>query len=217
MSSPLSAMRPVADAGNTEAQFVVGRIFLEKKDGANAAHYFRRAAECNHAESLFYLGCMLREGYLVNKDLPEAVRLCQKAANLGHADAQLLLAAMYGCGSGVAQSIDMAHTLCERAAAQGLPAATEALEHLRDDYADALMLTCLQAAVVRKNADECNELIKRMTDTNVRFFCSKMCLACASPTPGLRCKKCRIARFCGPDCMASAFSMHKVHCKQWSK
>lgn len=93
------------------------------KDVAEAAKWFRMAAEQGHAAAQNNLGWMYASGNGVAKDDVEAVRWYQLAAEKGHASAQTNLGWMYDEGHGVPQDRAEALKWYRLAAAQGHVAA----------------------------------------------------------------------------------------------
>ena len=70
-------------------------------DYAQAAHWFRRAAEQGHTVSQYFLGVMYESGRGVPLDEKESVRWFRKAADQGEAGAQFKMGVKYATGSGV--------------------------------------------------------------------------------------------------------------------
>ena len=62
------------------------------KDTAEAAKWFRRAAEQGHAEAQYALGSLYCEGEGIEKNMIEAVKWLRKAAEQGHQAAKEKLA-----------------------------------------------------------------------------------------------------------------------------
>jgi len=59
-----------------------------KRDHAEAARWYRKAAEQGDAGAQYNLGVMYKNGQGVKQDHAEAVRWLRKAAEQGHANAQ---------------------------------------------------------------------------------------------------------------------------------
>jgi TPR repeat protein len=72
------------------------------QDYKQAATWFRKAAEENHAKSQPYLGTMLKEGQGVIQDYQKASKWYLLAADQGVAEAQLNLGFMYDAGMSIA-------------------------------------------------------------------------------------------------------------------
>ena len=124
------------------------------KDDAQAAAWYRKAAEQGHAPAQFNLGLMYANGTGVAKDDAQAVSWYRKAAEQGFATAQLNLGAMYANGTGVAKDDEQAVSWFRKAAEQGDATAQNNLgvmyangRGLARDYAQA-------AAWYRKAAEQ---------------------------------------------------------------
>ena len=98
-----------------------GRYFSQ--DAAKAVSWYKRAAECGHADAQNKLGGMYREGRGVAQDDAQAVAWFRKAAKQGFALAQYNLGGMYREGRGVAQDDAQAVAWFRKAAKQGNAAA----------------------------------------------------------------------------------------------
>lgn len=119
----LSALRGYAKEGYREAQFPLAVLYHEGragliKDGAEAAYWFRKAAEQGHAVSQFNLGVMLQNGHDVRKDEREAAHWYRQAAEQGDAHAQCALGVMLLMGQGLAKNPTEAALWFRKAAAQ---------------------------------------------------------------------------------------------------
>jgi uncharacterized protein len=102
----LELLRPIADAGDPEAQNAVGEILTDGKrgvtiDDAQAAAWFRKAATQGYAAGQVNLGLMLEHGTGVAADVAEAARWYRRAALEGFAEGQHNLARLYETGKGL--------------------------------------------------------------------------------------------------------------------
>jgi TPR repeat protein len=99
--------RPLAQAGDREAQYRLGVMYAEGKgvapNDAEAALWFERAAEQGEAMAQYDLGASYVEGAGVRKDMPTAAKWFRRAAEQGIPLAQLNLGLLYASGDGVAQ------------------------------------------------------------------------------------------------------------------
>ena len=75
----------------------------EAEDYAEAAKWFRLAAEQGHASAQYHLGVMYSNGTGVPENIAEALKWYHKSAEQGHVSAQLRLASMYARSTGVPQ------------------------------------------------------------------------------------------------------------------
>ena len=89
------------------------------KPSAEAAKWYRKAAEQGRPSAQWYLGDMYATGRWVAQDDVEALKWFRKAAEQGHILAQTHLWGMYSRGRGVAQDDVEAVKWCRLAASQG--------------------------------------------------------------------------------------------------
>lgn len=120
-------LRPLADAGNAEAQYRVGRMMEfgagYPKDVAQAVAWYRKAAAQGHAAAMEELGELYATGDGVAKDEAQAAGWFRKAADAGNAAAQYNLGLYYAKGAGVKRDDAQAIAWWRKSAAQGLRAA----------------------------------------------------------------------------------------------
>src|SRR5271157_4195426 len=87
-----AAVQPKPDYADAEVQFGLGLKFASgagvAQDYAQAADWYRKAAEQNHGLAQFNLGTMYANGQGVVKDAAQAVVWFGRAANLGDAGGQ---------------------------------------------------------------------------------------------------------------------------------
>src|SRR5882724_4093025 len=93
-----------AISGDLEAQFSLGWCYCNgygvPKDRAEAAIWFRKAAEQGNAKAQFYLGICYSSGDGVSKDSVKAVEWFRRAFEQGLAPAQKVLGGFYYHGEG---------------------------------------------------------------------------------------------------------------------
>ena len=127
-----SDIRHDAELGNAKAQALMGYLYKDgkgvRKDLAEAAKWFGRAALQGDAEAQDWFGYLYETGQGVPQDYGEAARWYRMAAEQGNADAQKNLGLMYANGKGVAQSSQDAEMWLKKAAAQGNGEAARALQ-----------------------------------------------------------------------------------------
>ena len=118
-----TAVLSKADSGDPVAEVQLARMYAKGEGVTNnyaeAAKWFRRAAEQTNADALVGLGELYEAGQGVPKDLQEAVKLYRQAAEQGNADGQYTLAFMYESGRGLRQSHVEAAKWYQKAAEQG--------------------------------------------------------------------------------------------------
>ena len=82
------------EVGEPNAQYIIGEMYYNglgvKEDHAEAAIWFRKAAEQGNSEAQFVIGKMYYYGVGVKEDHAEALIWCRKAAEHGHIRARLL-------------------------------------------------------------------------------------------------------------------------------
>ena len=118
----VSPCRRAAEQDNA-AQFKLGvgydNGYGVPQDYAEAARWYRRAAEQGNAVAQFRLGVMYDNGYGVPQDYAEAARWYRRAAEQGNAVAQFILGVICRNGRGVPQDYTEALRWYRRAAEQG--------------------------------------------------------------------------------------------------
>ena len=141
----LAECLPLADEGNVEAQFCVGRLYANgfgvPMDDEQALKWYGLAAAGGHAEAQFNLGVMHANGWGVEMNDVPAAGFYRLAAEQGFAAAQAALGFSYKHGAGVEKDLTKAYTWFDIAAQRGdFTAAQE-----RDDLADTMSETEIQA------------------------------------------------------------------------
>ena len=152
----LADLRASAEAGDAEAQFILGGIYITgvgvPHDAAEAVAWYRRAAEQGHARAQYNLGGMYREGRGVPQDAAGAVAWYRRAAEQGHARAQYNLGGMYAEGRGVPQDAVEAHMWLTIAASRSTGAEREQIVTARAAVAVRMTPTDLREAERRARA-----------------------------------------------------------------
>ena len=122
---------PLARKGDLAAQRNLGHLYRSgqgvEQDFAQAAEWYRRAAEHGLAGAQVNLGAMYLRGQGVSEDPVEAARWFEAAARQGHPIAQYNLGAMHLKGLGVPQSEPRALGWLNLAARQGHQPAVDLL------------------------------------------------------------------------------------------
>ena len=122
------------------------------QDYAEAARWFRLAADQGDAEAEYNLGVTYDEGEGVPQDDAEAARRYRLAADQGHVSAQFNLGVMYGSGKGVPQDDVEAHMWLNLATAQA--PANERDEYVKERDDVAARMTPEQIAEAHRRARE---------------------------------------------------------------
>ena len=128
----LSLLRKQAERGDATAQCLLGDDYYNgegvPQDYAEAAKWFRLAAEQGHARAQNNLGVMYDygSGAGVPQDSKETVKWYRRAAEQGNAGAQYGLGLAYREGRGVPQDFVQAYAWFNISAGNGHQAAAEA-------------------------------------------------------------------------------------------
>jgi TPR repeat protein len=122
-ATAIEEWRPLAEAGNIDAQYILGLMNLNgegiPQDYAKAIKWLHRAAKAGNADAQFSLANMYRKGKGVEQDHAKAITWYRRAAEAGDASAQLNLGVMYGRGQGLPQNYIIAYMWFNLAATQG--------------------------------------------------------------------------------------------------
>lgn len=136
LSAPVDAQQVHAallaraeQGGDAEEQYAIGFAYLNGRGGlpqdyAEAARWYRLAAEQGHAVAQYGLGMMYSNGVGVPEDDVEAVRWYRLAAEQGYAGAQASLGFHYATGDGVPQDYVQTH---QSAVESSFPATSSAV------------------------------------------------------------------------------------------
>ena len=111
--------QPLAEQGFPREQFLVGVAYAENGNDAEAAKYYRMAAEQGHARAQNNLGSMYEDGRGVPQSDEKAEEWYLKAASQGLAEAQTNSGAMYAAGALGLKDDVKAYAWFAVAAAQG--------------------------------------------------------------------------------------------------
>ena len=127
----LKIWKPLAEAGNAEAQFRLAYMYGEEKgvtkDKAAYLHWMLAAARQGHPAAEFWMGFSSEWGTEAPLDIHEAARWFRLSADQGNTDAQRSLGDLYETGDGVVQDYVEATELYTAAAEKGDDAAQEDL------------------------------------------------------------------------------------------
>lgn len=156
-AAALRLVQPLAERGNPIAQYNLGIMHDEgrgvRRNGAEAAKWYRKAANRGNAEAQFVLGILYQEGQGVRKNVAQAAKWFRHAAGRGHAGAQINLGVLYATGKGVGRSPARAYQWFERAVAR-LPASEKGIRAMAARNRDiaAAKMTPAQIAKARTSA-----------------------------------------------------------------
>jgi len=122
-ATAIKEYRPLAERGNAEAQYRIGRMYEFGKgypqDKAQGIAWIRKAAAQNHADAQQELGFIYATGDGVKQDDVQAVAWFRKAAARGDATAQYNLGLLYAKGQGVEKDYAQAIAWWRKSAVQG--------------------------------------------------------------------------------------------------
>jgi TPR repeat protein len=123
-----------SDAKAAADQYCLGLSYAfglnHKRDLAQAATWFRNAAERNHAPAQAFLGFFYEKGNGVKADPAEAVKWFRKSADQNNPDGLYHMGRAYEHGIGVSKDLTQARTYYTKAAAAGAQDAPLALAGL---------------------------------------------------------------------------------------
>ncbi|XHS00486.1 hypothetical protein ACFB49_20840 [Sphingomonas sp. DBB INV C78] len=126
----MAIWRPLADAGNADAQYNLGQAYRlgrgVKKDAKASREWYRKAAEQDHPQAQANYGLLL----FGDGDRTGAMPWLNKAADYGDARAQFVVGTMLFNGNPPPRDWVRAYALMTRAAASGLPPAVSSLAEM---------------------------------------------------------------------------------------
>lgn len=107
-SQPFRDLKARAEAGDADAQLNIGGLYFKgegvKRDFAEAARWFQKAAMQRHPQAQFNLGMMYATGQGLTQNPEEAAKWYRLSAEQGLAVAQLNLGVAYFLGQGLPRS-----------------------------------------------------------------------------------------------------------------
>jgi TPR repeat protein len=122
-SLALQEFSVLAKTGDAKAEYYMGRFYHYGEgvtvSGAEAAKWYRKAADKGVTGAQYNLGILYDQGNGVKEDAAEAARWFRKAADLNDPQAQFSLAYFYQMGRGVKQDPGEAFKWYKRSADQG--------------------------------------------------------------------------------------------------
>ena len=159
----LAECEPLAEEGNVEAMFCVGRLYANgfgvAMDDALALKWYGLAADGGHAEAQYNLGVMHANGWGVAMDDSKAAGYYKQAAESGFAPAQLALGQCFDSGLGVEKDLQTAYLWFELAARAGDYSARVERDRVRDRLS-ADELAAAQANLARWLEEYGSEMAK---------------------------------------------------------
>jgi TPR repeat protein len=136
-SSPAEWLRSAAAGNNRESLFLLGWAHEHglhglPVDAAQAAHWYRQAADSNVAAAHDRLARLYEHGTGVDQSALRAYAHAKRAASLGLAPSMFYVGMLTLLGVGVAPSASEAQTWFRRAADAGVPAAQDLLSAIEE-------------------------------------------------------------------------------------
>jgi uncharacterized protein len=196
-AAAIKEYRPLAERGNAEAQYRIGRMYEfgkgYPKDQAQGIAWIRKAAAQDHADAQQELGVIYATGDGVKQDDVQAVAWFRKAAVQGDATAQYNLGLLYAKGQGVEKDYAQAIAWWRKSATQGNADAQFKLGvvyHTGQGVTKDEVLALANATIAarggdKENVEYRNEIAKQLTPDQRR---SALALADAwklgQPMPG---------------------------------
>lgn len=159
-SAAYAILRPLADAGDPEAQKMMGIMYDYGHgvgaDAGEALQWYIRSAEQGQTAVQYQVGAKYFKGENTPQDYTEAARWWAMAADGGQVDAQFNLGLMYFRGLGLPQDDALAADLFRRAADQ---------DHAHAQYSLAVMYAFGRG--VEKNYDTALQWFTKAADKGV--------------------------------------------------
>jgi len=234
---PVEAMRLfrlAAEQGFADSQNNLGNCFNAgegvARDKVEAVRMYRLAAAQGHMEAQFNLAvCLTFGGEGVAKDLVEAMRFYRLAADQGHVGAQHGIANGLRFGDGVLRDPAEAVLYFRMAVAQGDVRAKLSLgEILIEGTGDGSVPRKQKEgarliAVAAQQFDTCaahenrnDALAILAAHAHERDVAKACCIGCGKTKSLKVCSKCRVAKFCGAECMKRMWPVHKPGCLRFA-
>ncbi len=112
-SDGLASLKAKAGQEDAQSQRQLGVVYANgvdvPRDYAEAAKWFRKAADQGDATAQFQLGGLYYQGFGLTQDYAETAKWIRKAADQGNIPAQGVLGGLFGAGQGVPQNYEEAY------------------------------------------------------------------------------------------------------------
>ncbi len=125
-------LKPGADAGQSDAQYWLGEVYMAQREYDKGVEMLRRSAEKSNPYALEALGDAYSHGDGVGHDLATAIRYWRAAAQAGVAESQASMGIAYEQGWAANRSLVMAYVWYSVAAHNTNPSTAENAASLRD-------------------------------------------------------------------------------------
>jgi len=99
-----------AKLGNTNAQYALGKLWLETESGDSslAVEWLTKAANADHSSAQYALGKLYRDGVYFEKDIDQAMKWFRSSAELGNAYAAYQMGQLLLFGEGGSKDVETA-------------------------------------------------------------------------------------------------------------
>ena len=131
-----ASVREFAGKGNPEAQYYLGLHFEAENNMAEAAQWFRKAADQGDLDAQYKLGVCYENGTGVPRDDKKAFDCYRNSAEKGIVDAQFSLGACYENGKGVGKDVKEAVEWYRKAADRKITEAQYRLGYCFENYSE---------------------------------------------------------------------------------
>ncbi len=166
-ASAVPYLENLAKGGDVNSQFTLALHYLNDKQASEAAKWFKKAADADKTEAIYYYGYLLYKGMGVPQDKEKGIEYIQKAADRGFAAAHRELGTIYYTGDGATQDYAKAVAHLKQAAgSNGQAAWTLAMCYL-NGYGvpqDYYFATQWIAEYVRAHEKDFNDLMDENKD-----------------------------------------------------
>ena len=197
-----------AKLGNTNAQYALGKLWLEtgSGDSGQAVEWLTKAANAEHSAAQYVLGKLYQDGVYFNKDMDQAMKWFRSAAELGNEYAAYRMGCLLLLGEEIPKDVEAAVKWLSLSAEKGNPYAQYRLGMLYlkgEEFSPQVEVAMkwLQQAAEQKN----EWAFYQFTDSSLTRNASNAFSYhfCASPTSASRPKP--SANIRPRSCMANPF------------
>ena len=110
-----------AKLGNTNAQYALGKLWLETESGDSnlAVEWITKAANADHSSAQYALGKLYRDGVYFEKDIDQAMKWFRSSAELGNAYAAYQMGQLLLLGKGGSKDVETAMKWLKMSAEKG--------------------------------------------------------------------------------------------------
>lgn len=168
-------LKKAASLGHTDSQVKWALLCLNDKNTAEAAKWFKKAADKGNLSAIYYYGYQLFKGMGVKQDKADGINYLQQASKRGLVEADNMLGKIYYEGDGTEKDLDKAIKHLKKAAVAKKADSQLLLgtcykngEGVEKDY--DLATQWLAEAFNRQKAKEVRDLLEGGTDVNYKNY-----------------------------------------------